>query len=444
MIRDPALPPEQVTRVEPINRAGEHLLSLINGILEMSKIEAGQITFNESVFDLHGLLDNLIEIYGVSARNKGVTLTLKRADEVPRYIASDEAKLRQALLNLIGNAVKFTADGSIVVSATARKTDAKTVSLCFSIADTGPGISDKDLKLLFKPFVQSSAGVSLGGTGLGLAISRQYARLLGGDITVKSQLGDGATFTLTVLAKIAAEAPATVPIEAPRVLRLANGQPSVRILVVDDIPLNRELLAAIMTPMGFELKLAENGAEALEITKAWKPQAIIMDMEMPVMNGYEANRRIKAEPESRDIYILALSASAFEEDKAAVLASGADMFMRKPFKQDELLTVLGKRLHLRYEYADTSATEKPSALAPTGNISRIPEAMCADLLNACSTADYEKLVQICDGLAASAPAAAKELRGHVDAFEYDAIVRLATRSSEAFALSKSNSDHRPH
>jgi signal transduction histidine kinase/CheY-like chemotaxis protein len=429
---DPDLPKEQLARVEPINRAGEHLLTLLNDILEMSKIEAGRVTLNESAFDLHAMLDDLIEIYGARAEMKGLKFTLERPPELPRAILTDEGKLRQALVNLIGNAVKFTEQGSIVVSSGQAPLESGGFMLRFTVADTGPGLESEEIGRLFKPFVQSTAGVSAGGTGLGLAISRQYARLLGGDITVASEPGHGASFTLTARARLAEEFAVVARGETPRVLRLLEGQIRVRILIVDDNTANREVLAAILEPMGFETKRAADGAEALELFNAWHPDAILMDMRMPVMDGYKASQRIKATEEGRATFILGLTASAFEEDKTAVLASGADAFMRKPFKRDALCAVLGERLNLRYEYANTPhAPENVGRAATTSpiDLSGVPETLRAELLKACGEADYERLVELCDQLGESAPVAAEGLRAHADAFEYESIVRLIAATS---------------
>ncbi len=427
MSRDPTLPREQLARLHPINSAGQHLLALINDILEMSKIEAGKLTFNESAFNLRALLNELIEIYGARARAKGITLTLERTSDVPRNIISDEGKLRQTLLNLIGNAVKFSSQGAVMVLVEAEKVQEGQVLLRFAVADCGPGLTDEEIRNLFQPFVQSSAGMRFGGTGLGLAISRRYARMLGGDITVRSEPGAGAIFTLTITATLAPESIVVRRGEAPRILRLAEGQPPIRILVVDDVTMNRELLESILRPMGFETRGAGNGADAVRIFQDWKPQAIFMDIRMPVMDGYEATRRIRAMSEGRNVCIVALTATVFEEDKAAALTAGADEFMRKPFDQDELLTVLGNRLNLRYIYEE--AAQSP-ATNVTEDFSHIPAALKAELQSACEKADYDRLMEICDRLDANGhTSAARTIRERVSAFDYALLSKLLAEDS---------------
>lgn len=417
MKRDPSLPSEQLTRVETIDRAGAHLLALINDILEMSKIEAGKVTINECAFDLYMLLDDLLAIYHVRAEAKGLLLTLHRASNLPRHIVSDEGKLRQTLTNLIGNAVKFTNEGRITVSATTSTEGASTLQ--FTVSDTGPGIAEEEIGRLFNPFVQTSVGTSAGGTGLGLSISRKYARILGGDIIARSKLGNGATFVLTIQAKLSEIDEVIATNAIPRILRLADGQDAPRILIVDDQPVNRELLIAILNPAGFETAVAENGLKAVELTQHWKPEIILMDMRMPVMDGFEAIRRIRSDAEGASILIVGLTASAFEEQKAAVLACGADLFMRKPFKQDELLAAIGKEQGLSYVYSGTTTSPALSI-----DYSGIPESLRAEAMQACEEAAFDQLQDICTKIAACGDtAAANGLRAHLTSFDYVSIKR---------------------
>ncbi len=418
--RDPSLSAAQQAQIGTIDRAGQHLLALINDILEMSKIEAGRTTLNPAVFDLHDMLGGLVELYGARAHAKGLSLSLDRAASLPRHINADEGKLRQSLLNLLGNAVKFTGAGGVHVRAEAEPAPEGAVLLRFIVRDTGPGISADDRAKLFSPFVQAAAGVSAGGTGLGLALSRRYARLMGGDITVETESGKGAAFTLTVRAA-PADAASVAPRDAPpRVLRLADDSPRARILVADDNEANRDLLAAILGPVGLEARFASNGAEALTLFEQWHPHAILMDMRMPLLDGYRACRRIKTTPEGRSTVIIALTATAFEEQKSEVFAAGADAFMRKPFKVDELLALLGERLRLRFLYADTptvAPTAAPSgAPAPATSLGALPAAVRVELAAAVRSADYDALLAYAGKLE---PVAAARLRELANDYRYD-------------------------
>ncbi len=425
MARDDSLPSATLDKVRTINRSGEHLLSLINDILEMSKIEAGRLTYNETAVDPDELISDIIELNTERAHAKGLTLGLLRPTPLPEIIYSDEGKLRQALLNLVGNAIKFTSVGGVFVTVRSDRGPKGGCLLTFAVRDTGPGLSDEEIGHLFKPFVQTETGVREGGTGLGLAISRQYARLLGGDILVEATPGQGATFTLSIAAKECFEAVKDKRAsDLSQVTGLSEDSPTVRTLVTDDHLSNRQMLADFLETMGFEVRVAGNGAEAVEIFKEWSPHAILMDVRMPVMDGYEATRLIKATSEGRKAFILAISASVFEEEKAAVLAAGADAFLRKPIRYEELLAVLGQRLKLKYVYRSAHAsTEKGAESAPApADFSSMSAAMRTAFIAACERVDYEEVMSLCEQLSSTDVGAANTLRKLLNSFNYEAII----------------------
>ncbi|TAF09271.1 MAG: response regulator, partial [Nostocales cyanobacterium] len=296
MLRANNLPSEQYENAGIIYRSGEYLLTLINHILDLSKIEAGKATLNINNFDLYRLLDDLEDMLHLRAADAGLQLIFERTENVPHYICTDEVKLRQVLINLISNAIKFTPTGAILLTVTKENEAAENVfPLHFSVRDTGVGIAPAELPKLFDAFIQAEAGREMQeGTGLGLAISRKFVQLMGGDIAVESELRKGSTFYFHIQVKLGQSKMIDHTQERKRVLGLTPGQPTYKILAVDDKPINRQLLIKLLQPLGFEIKEASNGKEAIAIWDEWEPHLIWMDMRMPVMDGYEATKYIKS------------------------------------------------------------------------------------------------------------------------------------------------------
>jgi signal transduction histidine kinase/ActR/RegA family two-component response regulator len=360
MRRDRQATAEQREHLATIIQSGDHLLTLINDILEMSKIEAGRTTLYERGFDLHLLLNSLQDMFYLRAKDKGLQLVLDQAPGVPRYVRADQSKLRQVLINLLSNAVKFTHEGGITLRVR-HSPNAECGTLDFEVEDTGIGIAPDDLERMFDPFVQTTSGQEAeGGTGLGLSISKQFVSLMRGDIGVTSTLGQGSIFRFHIPFK-PAEEPETMAEQAAeqptgRVIGLAPAQPVYRLLVAEDRKANREVLVELLTslglpPAGFEVRAVVNGQEAVETWESWAPHLIWMDMRMPVMDGHEATRRIKAQAQAgnRSVpVIVALTASAFEEDRITALEQGCDDFVRKPFREAEIFGKLAEHLGVRF------------------------------------------------------------------------------------------------
>jgi signal transduction histidine kinase/DNA-binding response OmpR family regulator len=364
MRRDPNLTTDQEDNLGIVGRSGEHLLGLINSVLEMSKIEAGRVALHSQEFDLYRLLDGLEEMFRLRAEGKGLALALERAPEVPRYIRADEGKIRQVLMNLLGNAVKFTPSGGVRLRVYCEgngtgdePSNPLTCRLVFEVEDTGPGIASHDLETIFKPFVQATTNGDLisrlqaqEGTGLGLTISRQYARLMGGDVTASSEVDKGSTFRFSALVEPASAAAVRTVRPSHRVVGLKPDQPTYRLLTVDDKKVNRKLLVKILAPLGFEVREATNGREAIEIWESWSPHLIWMDMRMPVMDGYQATRRIKSTTKGQATVIVAVTASALEEDRTIILSEGCDGYIRKPFHEEDIFAALSKHLGVQFLY----------------------------------------------------------------------------------------------
>lgn len=381
-----------------IRRSGEHLLTLINQVLDLSKIEAGRITLNEKDFDLHRLLNDVEGMFALKADDHRLRLVFEKSVDLPKYIRTDEVKLRQVLINLVNNAVKFTAEGGVTVRAKMIDPAAKSsiqnrdigmssgvyhrmnpetmMTLLFEVEDTGAGIAPEEMNLLFEAFAQTESGRhAKEGTGLGLPISRKFVQLMGGDITVNSRVGHGTTFAFNIQVQRVNSLEEQKAIARRHVLALEPNQPTYRILVVDDMDNNRQLLVKLLEPLGFEIREAANGQEGVDLCESFKPHLIWMDMRMPVMDGLEATRRIKATPHGKATVIIALTASSLEEERSIILEAGCDEFMRKPFRDEDILEAMKNHLGVRFVYEQGEA--ESATQADRGKLSH--EELTADI-----------------------------------------------------------------
>jgi PAS domain S-box-containing protein len=335
-----------------INKSGQHLLALINDVLEMSKIEAGRVKLHQNSFDLYHLLNNLEQMLWLKATAKQISLTFEFAPDIPQYIITDESKLRQVLLNLIGNAIKFTQRGGVKLQVTRGSKD---YSLNFEVKDTGIGIASEEINNLFNPFVQTESGrFSQEGTGLGLPISQKFVQLMGGDITVNSIVERGSIFAFDIQYKLADKIHIQTQTSQKRVKGLTSNQPMYRLLIVDDSWEHRQFLFRLLTSVGFEVREAENGKDGIDLWQSWEPHLIFMDMQMPVMNGYEATQEIKATTKGQATIIVALTASALDNERSIILSSGCDSFISKPFRPEDIFDKLTQHLGVSYIYSDSN------------------------------------------------------------------------------------------
>jgi signal transduction histidine kinase/DNA-binding NarL/FixJ family response regulator len=358
MLRAKNLPVDQYENAGIIYRSGDYLLTLINHILDLSKIEAGKATLNINNFDLYRLLDDLEDMLYLRAADSGLELIFERSENIPKYICTDEVKLRQVLINLLSNAIKFTPSGVILLTVTqenqpSENSETESFPLHFSVRDTGVGIASEELPKLFDAFIQAEAGREMQeGTGLGVVISRKFVQMMGGDIAVESELGKGSTFYFHIQVKLGEAQISNTTQNKQRVLGIAPGQPIYKILAVDDKPINRQLLIKLLAPLGFEIQEASNGQEAIKIWDEWEPHLIWMDMRMPVMDGYEATKHIKSTTKGNATAVIALTASVLEEEKAIVLSAGCDDFLRKPFAEHTIFDALTKHLGVKFIYEE--------------------------------------------------------------------------------------------
>ncbi|NEZ67048.1 CHASE2 domain-containing protein [Leptolyngbyaceae cyanobacterium CCMR0082] len=352
MGQDPSLTTQQKKSLDIINLSGEHLLNLINDILEISKIEANRVVLHETNVDLYSLLDMLKAMLEPKAMAKGLKLYFERTPNVPQFVTADEGKLRQVLINLLDNSIKFTEAGTVILRLSGTMSKQSQLLLHFAVEDTGPGIAQEEVSTLFEIFTQGKVGRTfLDGVGLGLPISQQLVNLMGGEITISSVLDRGTIFKFDIPASLEPSFQHQPP-PAYHVSSLAADQAPLRILIADDEPISRKLLNKLLTSLGFQIREATNGQEAVALWESWHPHFIWMDMQMPVMNGCEATRQIRQKSQEANISsptIVALTASALAQDREKSLGAGCDDFVSKPFRRDELLDKLSQYLGVRYQ-----------------------------------------------------------------------------------------------
>ncbi|MES2261543.1 MAG: ATP-binding protein [Pseudomonadota bacterium] len=408
---------EQKNKLEMINRSGHHLLSLINDILELSKIEAGKVALQVAPVDLYALFESVLEMVQMRASPQGMQLNLDCAG-VPQLILADGIKLRQVLLNLLSNAVKFTERGSVTLTVRGAAQDGEQVRLQFSVIDTGPGIADEDRQRIFQPFVQAATPATQAGTGLGLTISREFVQLMGGELELDSRIGAGSTFSFAL--DVTRCAAVGTPSRArERVAGLPAHERGKRILVVDDNADGRQLLYSLLAPLGFTVDQACDGIEGEASILALQPDLVFMDWRMPRMDGLELTRRTRAHGTLRQPRIVILTASAFEEERREALASGADDFMRKPLEQDQLYAMLELQLGLHF------LREQPAAPAPStqpalsaDDLAPLAPEVRAQLKQAIADLNLARIESLLERIAAQHPQLPARIRHMLERAEY--------------------------
>jgi PAS domain S-box-containing protein len=389
---DPHLSQSQRDNIDIVSRSGDHLLILINDILEMAKVEAGGLQLEVAAFDLGSMVREVGDMMRLRAQAKGLQLLLEQSPEFPRYIKGDEARLRQILINLVGNAVKFTERGGVTIHLGTKQN--ATAHLLIGVEDTGPGIPLEDQQHIFEPFVQLGEHAINLGAGLGLAITRQFVQLMGGSIAVDSTPGKGSLFRVELPITPASAADVLKPAigEHGKVLGIEGEQSGYRILIAEDQQDNQLLLFRLMTAIGLDVKIAEDGEQCLKIFQEWRPHLIWMDRRMPVMDGIEATQRIRRLPEGQTVKIVAIIASVFKEQQQEMLDAGMDDFVRKPYCFDEIYECLSRQLGVQYIYADAQPTEPIDTLQLTAErLSVLPQELRYELIKALESLEQEHI-----------------------------------------------------
>jgi len=430
--RQTNLPGDFQKKLVAVNRSGERLLTILNDILDLAKVESGHIALQPMDFRLNEFLDNLIRLFAEPVKGKQLTLTLAKTSQLPEMIRGDQQKIGQILNNLLGNAVKFTQHGGIHLTASVQTNQHNRLLLILAVTDTGPGIAEDELKQLFDSFQQGQAGrKTTGGTGLGLALSRKYAELMQGHIRVRSELGKGSTFQLEVpVETVTRLAPSDNDIYKEAGGVQADASVS-RILIVDDVVENLELLKDMLATGGFACRTVTSGVEALKICPTWQPQLILMDTRMPEMDGLETIRRLRADARCRANKIISVSATAYPEDRAAAAAAGADAFLAKPVAVDELLKKIGDLFGLK-----CLAITKPIAAGNTvsslgSQVASLPQTWRKELQNALMIADFNQVTTLIEGIRPTDASTANALLNLADQFDADGlmqILKVANRS----------------
>ncbi|MDJ0845747.1 two-component regulator propeller domain-containing protein [Crocosphaera sp.] len=434
MMRSANLSPEDRENTTIINKSGHYLLTLINNILDLSKIEAGKMTFNGKKFDLYSLLDEVEDLLHITAEKKKLQLVFECENNVPQYIYTDKNKLRQVLINLINNGIKFTAEGGVSITVASQEkstlmndTNNEKITIIFEVRDTGEGIAEEEMSQLFEAFVQTETGQnSQEGTGLGLAISRKFVQLMGGDITVNSVVGQGTTFRFDIKVDIINQKDVEIQ-ETPRhVIALKPNQTRYKILIVDDRDTNRLLLIKLLQPLGFALKEAVNGQEAIDIWEEWQPHLIWMDMRMPVMDGYEATQKIKETTKGNATAIIALTASVLEEEKSVILSAGCDDFVRKPFREAVIFETMQKHLGVAYIYAEENERKNPEKLPDLTpeELQKMPQNWIEKLYEATQALDDDTMLQLIDEISTDNTLLAEKLTHLVNDFQFKIIRQI--------------------
>ena len=437
MSRDPEVSSRQEEMLDVVNSSGEHLLSMVNDILSLSKIEAGRVELRQEAFDAMQMLEDIGLMVKPRAEGKGLQFDLALETSLPRYLYGDAGKLRQVLINMLSNAVRYTEEGSVRMRARSLPVadDPDRVMLTLEVEDSGQGIPQERRDEIFESFVQLDQASDVDrGTGLGLPISKSLVEMMGGDIEVESEAGQGSLFRVTVPMQ-PAEAGMLTPDETAvkQVAGLQAGQPEWRILVVDDNAENRLLLTSLLAEAGFITKEAVNGREAVALFEAWRPHFIWMDMRMPVLDGYAATQEIRGLPGGQEVKIVAVTASVLVEEQGEILAAGCDDIVRKPFQEQTIFETMAQLLDVAYVYeqeGEAVSAQKDSVDLTAAMLAELPPEMLQELRETTLALDREATLEVIARFEDQSPQMAMGLRELVDNFQMGRIQELLVETEK--------------
>ncbi|PIQ98867.1 MAG: hypothetical protein COV66_13265 [Nitrospinae bacterium CG11_big_fil_rev_8_21_14_0_20_45_15] len=419
LMRDQNLTPKEQKAVHAIQRGGEHLLSLINEILDISKIEAGKMELKCGDFDLSVLMEDLSSMFSFRCEQRNLTWSavgLKEGE--PSLVFGDEGKLRQVLINLLGNALKFTETGGISIKMESLGNH----RYLFEVKDTGIGIDSSAYKTIFEPFHQAEAGFKKGGTGLGLAISQKQVHLMGGNLIMESELGKGSRFYFTIDLAKGKEQVLLNDQKWQCVTRLAPGF-NVKALVVEDDPVNRQILETFLSDVGVSVRYAEDGYKAIESIREEIPDIIFMDYQMPGMDGLQTMRKLYQEFGKGRFKVVIVSASAFQHEVDLSFQEGCHEFIPKPIHVERVYETLGKLLNVEFEYRD-EVKNQPEDITSEVNF-LLPADVYLKLKEAAQFGQMTELEEILTELESKFPessALANHLRGHIERFDMEGLL----------------------
>ncbi|NOQ17413.1 MAG: response regulator, partial [Methyloprofundus sp.] len=412
----------QKEHLKLIGHSGEHLLGLINDVLDIAKIESGKLELAPSEILLSQLLNELHSFFQSSLIKKNLTMKIEVAENIPDLLFLDKIKLRQILVNLINNAIKFTSEGGVTVNISSEKKEGGCIKLLFTVEDTGCGIKEKDIPEIFTSFVQINNELShQEGTGLGLAISSKLCALMSGKLSVTSKWELGTIFTFYIITEVG-HPKIKENLAKNKIKKIPGKSPkNFRILIVDDEQPNRLLLQSALSPLGFQCREAENGEQAVDLYKQWKPHIVLMDIRMPVMNGYKATKIIKElSPES---IIIVVTASVFEDKKKTIEDLGADDFISKPLIIYDLLSMIKK--HISVEYKDAVLNKKVEHYESNEEIfSTLNNELREQLKQAIFNIDVDETQKIINIITNSNASLALVIQEKIDHFEYEQLLKL--------------------